>query len=191
MVVDRLLPLYGELAVRVALNLRVGQRLLIIGPLANGGVSLEAAPLVRAVAAQAYAAGASYVEALWGDEALQLARFTHASRDTFDQCSSWFPRALADHVSEGHAVISISGNDPDLLKAQSPELVGLLQKGDVEATINVDPIVLRLLSGGQYRQILDADAEWGSIANSRLLVTTLAQSMKWEPLFISKHSIKR
>ena len=128
MVVDRLLPLYGELAVRVALNLRAGQRLLIIGQLANGGCSLEAAPLVRAIAEAAYRAGAPLVEALWGDEALQLARFTHAPRDTFDQCSSWFPRALADHVSEGHAVISISGNDPDLLKAQSPELVGVLQK---------------------------------------------------------------
>ena len=33
-------------AVRVGLNLRAGQRLLIIGPLAAAGVSLEAAPLV-------------------------------------------------------------------------------------------------------------------------------------------------
>ena len=44
---DRTLETYGELAVRVGLNLQPGQRLLIIGPLANGGASLEAAPLVR------------------------------------------------------------------------------------------------------------------------------------------------
>ena len=61
--------------VRVGLNLREGQRLLIIGPLANGGVSLDAAPFVRDVAASAYRAGAPLVEALWGDEAMQLARF--------------------------------------------------------------------------------------------------------------------
>lgn len=125
---DRILPLYGELAVRVALNLEAGQRLLIIGPLANGGCSLEAAPLVRQIAESAYRAGASYVETLWGDEALQLARFRHAPRDSFDQFSSWFPDALADHVRAGHAVISIYANDPDLLKDQPPELVGAVQK---------------------------------------------------------------
>src|SRR5262245_39847336 len=53
---------YGDLAVRVGLNLREGQRLMIIGPLANGGVSLQAAPLVRQIAAAAYRAGAEYVE---------------------------------------------------------------------------------------------------------------------------------
>ena len=76
-----MLSLYGELAVRIALNLQPGQRLLIIGPLANGGASLEAAPLVRHIAASAYRAGAQLVETLWGDEALQLARFdTRAAR---------------------------------------------------------------------------------------------------------------
>jgi aminopeptidase len=102
--------------------------LIIIGPLANGGVSLDAAPLVRRVTESAYRAGAQFVETLWGDEALQLARFTHASRDTFDQFSSWFPAALADHVHAGHAVLSIYANDPDLLKDQPAELVGAVQK---------------------------------------------------------------
>ncbi|HEX3703232.1 MAG TPA: aminopeptidase, partial [Vicinamibacterales bacterium] len=58
---------YADLAVRVALNLQPGQRLAIIGPLMNGGVSLEAAPLVRQVAASAYRAGAELVEPIWGD----------------------------------------------------------------------------------------------------------------------------
>ena len=52
----------------VGLNLQPGQRLLIIGPVANGGVSLEAAPLVRHIAASAYRAGAALVETIWGDE---------------------------------------------------------------------------------------------------------------------------
>jgi aminopeptidase len=82
---------------------------------------------VRSIAESAYRAGASFVEALWGDEALQLARFMHAPRDSFDQCSAWFPRALTEHVNAGHAVISISANDPDLLKGQPPELVGTVQ----------------------------------------------------------------
>jgi aminopeptidase len=125
---DTLLIAYGELAVNVALNLQPGQRLFIIGPLANGGCSLEAAPLVRRVAESAYRAGASYVEALWGDEALQLARFRHARPDTFGEFSSWLPDALVQHAEAGHAVLSISANDPDLLKNEDPAVVGAVQQ---------------------------------------------------------------
>jgi aminopeptidase len=125
---DRTLSLYGDLTVRVALNLQPGQRLLVVGPLANGGVSLEAAPLVRCITESAYKAGAQFVETLWGDEALQLARFKYAPRNSFDQFSSWFPDALAEHVRAGHAVVSISANNPDLLKGQPAELVGAVQK---------------------------------------------------------------
>src|SRR5262245_40089403 len=115
---DHILRVYGELAVKVALNVQPGQRLFIIGPLANGGVSLEAAPLVRSVAESAYRAGAKYVEAIWGDEALQLARFRHAPRDSFGEFSAWLPDALQHHAENGHALLSIYANDPDLLKAE-------------------------------------------------------------------------
>lgn len=64
--------------------------------------------------------------------------------------------------------------DFELVVAPPPVLAGLLQKGDVEGMINVDPLVLRLLESGNYRQILDADGEWQSQKGARLLVTTLA-----------------
>ena len=113
---DRQLRLYAELAVKVGLNLRAGQRLLIIGPLANGGVSLEAAPLVRQIAAAAYRAGAPLVETIWGDEAMQMARFRHAPRDSFGEFSHGSRDALFEHAEAGHALISVYANDPDQLK---------------------------------------------------------------------------
>jgi aminopeptidase len=119
---------YGELAVKVGLNLRAGQRLLIIGPLASGGVSLEAAPLVRHIVASAYQAGAPYVEVIWGDEALQLVRFQHAPRDSFGEFSDWLPKALFEHAEAGHAVLSVYANDPDQLKDQPAVLVGAVQQ---------------------------------------------------------------
>jgi aminopeptidase len=122
------LETYGDLAVRVALNLQPGQRLLIIGPLVNGGVSIEAAALVRAVAASAYRAGAELVEPLWGDEPVLLARFEHARRETLTAYSRWMASALVDHVKGGGAVLSIYANDPDLLAKYPPELVGGLQQ---------------------------------------------------------------
>jgi aminopeptidase len=125
---NRILETYAELAVKIALNVQPGQRVLIIGPLANGGASLEAAPLAREIAAAAYKAGAALVETLWGDEGLQLARFKHAPRDSFDNYSAWFGKALHDHVQAGHAVISISANDPDLLAGEPPQLISAVQQ---------------------------------------------------------------
>ena len=125
---ERKLGIYAELAVRVALNVQPGQRLLIIGPLANGGASLEAAALARRVAAAAYRAGSPLVETIWGDEEMMLLRFAHAPRDSFGNYSSWFPRALAEHVEAGHAILSIQANDPDLLKGQPPDLVNEVQQ---------------------------------------------------------------
>ena len=120
--------MYGELVVRVGLNVQPGQRLLIIGPLASGGASLEAAPLIRHVAASAYQAGSPLVEALWGDEALQLARFRYAPRDSFREFSAWLPKVLVEHVEAGHAILSVYANDPDLLKDEDPSLVSVLQQ---------------------------------------------------------------
>src|SRR5471030_942298 len=120
---DRMLRSYAELTVKVGLNLQPHQRLLIIGPVANGGCSLEAAPLVRQITAAAYRHGARLVKTLWGDEALLGARLTHAPRDSFAEFSAWLPGALVQHVEAGHAVLSIYANDPDQLKNYPPELV--------------------------------------------------------------------
>jgi aminopeptidase len=125
---DKMLRTYAELTVKIGLNLQPGQRLLIIGPVANGGAALEAAPLVRHITAAAYEVGARLVETLWGDEALLAARLDHAPRDSFDEFSAWLPKALAEHVDAGHAVLSIYANDPDQLKDHPPDLVAAIQQ---------------------------------------------------------------
>src|SRR4051812_3723689 len=152
------LELYGELAIKIALNLRRGQRLLVIGPLMNGGASLEAAPLVRHIAASAYRAGAPLVEAIWGDEALQLARFQHAPRDGFSQFSSWLPDALAEHAEAGHAVLSVYANDPDLLQNQSAELAGALQQATSRSVTGFRDLISR--NQTNWAVIAGASAAW-------------------------------
>ena len=123
---DQKLQIYAELAVKVALNVQPGQRVMIIGPLANGGASLDAAPLARQIAAAAYRAGSPLVETLYGDEMQQSLRFKHAPRESFSSFSTWLPQALSEHVRDGHAVLSISANDPDLLHAEPADLVSSL-----------------------------------------------------------------
>lgn len=130
---EHLLDTYAELIVRVGLNLREGQRLLIIGPLASGGVSPAAAPIVRRVAASAYRAGAPLVEAIWGDESLQLTRFRDAGRETLGEVSAWLPDALVQHARAGHAMLSIYANDPDQLKHEDPRLITALTQATARA----------------------------------------------------------
>jgi aminopeptidase len=130
---DARLRTYADLAIHVGLNLRAGQRLLIIGPLANGGASLEAAPLVRRITESAYRAGARAVEALWGDEAMQLSRLRLAPRDVIEEYSRWLPDVLVQHVDAGDAVLSVYANDPDQLKNEDPQLVSTVQQATSRA----------------------------------------------------------
>ena len=74
------------------------------------------------------ARGASLVEAVWGDEAMQLARFRHAPRDSFSSFSAWLPNALAEHANAGGAVLSVYCNDPDLLEHEPADRAGALQQ---------------------------------------------------------------
>jgi aminopeptidase len=140
---DRTLQAYAELTVKIGLNIQPTQRLLIIGPIANGGVSLEAAPLVRHITAAAYAAGARLVETLWGDESLLAARFAHAPRDSFEEFSAWLPHALRQHVDDGHAVLSIYANDPDQLKDAPPELVAIVQQATARGVQSFRELISR------------------------------------------------
>jgi aminopeptidase len=122
------LAVYADVTVKIALNIQPGQRLLVIGPLANGGASLDAAPLIRHIATSAYRAGASFVEAVYGDEALQVIRFAHAPRDSFSNYSAWLPQALINHVQGGNATLSVYANDPDLFAHESPDLLSTVQE---------------------------------------------------------------
>ena len=107
---------YAEVIVKVGLNLQPRQRLLIYAP-------LPGAPLVHQVAACAYQNGARLVDVLYYDETLTLTRFQHGPRDTFDEVSPWRARASLEYAQQGDAVLSIAGQDPDLLKSQDPELI--------------------------------------------------------------------
>jgi len=149
---DPRLEVYADIAVSVAINLQPAQRLLIIGPLMNGGVSLEAAPLVRCIAASAYRAGAALVEAIWGDEPMQLARFRHANKNSLTEYSAWLPGALEEHAKGGHAVLSVYANDPDLLQREPTDLVGALQQATSRAVV-------------PFRDLISRNAtNWGVIA---------------------------
>lgn len=157
---ERRLERYAELTVKIALNVQPGQRLMIIGPLANGGTSLDAAPLARKIAACAYDVGSPLVETLWGDEAMQLIRFKHAPRDSFGAYSSWLPKALVEHVEAGHAILSISANDPDLFKHEPPEFVSTLQEATAREARPFRELIAR--NKTNWAVVAAANAGWAA-----------------------------
>jgi aminopeptidase len=157
---EQQLEIYGEVTVKVGLNLQPGQRLMIIGPLANGGASLEAAPLVRHVAAAAYRAGARLVETVWGDEELLLTRLATARPDSLGEFSAWFPKGLVEHVEAGHATLSIYANDPDLLKDQTPELVTTIQLATATAVRPFRELISR--NHTNWAVIAGASRKWAA-----------------------------
>lgn len=125
---ERKLDRYAELAINVGLNLQREQRLIIGVPEVNTGVPLEAAPLVRLLVEKAYRRGASLVDVIWGDDALQLLRFEHASPDTLELVPAWQAQALLETAQSGGAFLTVLGNDPELLKEQNPSHVARLQQ---------------------------------------------------------------
>jgi aminopeptidase len=118
---------YAELVVRVGLNLREGQRLVINSPTTRG-VLLHNAPLVREVAKAAYRAGARYVDVLWGDESLLKTRVQEAPRDSFDEFSDWQIKAISEMLEHDGAHLTIRSNNPDLMNGEDPEAVDQIQK---------------------------------------------------------------
>lgn len=106
----------AEVAVRVGLNLREGQELVLTAP-------LDALPLARAITEQAYKAGASLVTTLLTDDAATLARFAHAPDAAFDKAAGWLYAGMAEAYRSGAARLAISGDDPSLLAGQDPERV--------------------------------------------------------------------
>lgn len=117
---------YAELAVRIGLNLRPGQRLLVRAP-SPYGVAFEHAPLVHFVTEAAYKAGARYVDVMWGDEKMELLRFAHAPRDAFNEFPKWKVNAPLEYAERGDAILTISATDPSLLAGQDSELVSIYQ----------------------------------------------------------------
>lgn len=125
---------YADVIVRVGLGLRAGQRLLV-------RADLQAAPLVRSVARSAYAAGAPFVDVIWGDEQLPLVRARSAPAGSFGEVAAWQPEALAAHLRAGGALLSIRGDTPGLLAGEDPEAVSTMQLAAARASVPVSELV--------------------------------------------------
>jgi aminopeptidase len=128
---QELLRKYAEAIVKVGLNLRAGQRLIITNATARG-VPPPARPLVHEVARAAYAAGARFVDVIWGDEEMLRLRLQQAPEDSLDEYPRWHVSGIMDMIRNGDALLSIYANDPDVYRGLDPEHVAAIQRSHLE-----------------------------------------------------------
>ena len=131
-----LLQRYAEAIVKVGLNIRKGQRLIISNAAARG-VSPAGRALVHEVTKAAYAAGARYVEVIWGDEEIHRIRLQHAPADSFDEYPKYMIDATLGMIKNGDALLSVYANDPDAFAGLDGDRIAAMQKSHLQ---NYSPI---------------------------------------------------
>ncbi len=108
----------ARLAVHVGVNLQSGQTLAV-------NAMVEHARLVRAVAAEAYVAGARYVDVYYADQHVRRAHIEHASDDELGFSPPWLVERMRRIGETGSALISITGNpEPELYSDLDGSRVG-------------------------------------------------------------------
>jgi aminopeptidase len=128
---QELLKKYAEVVVKVGLNLRAGQRLIITNATSRG-VPPPARPFVHEITKAAYAAGARYVDAIWGDEEMLRIRLQNAPADSFKEYPRWHVNGIMEMIKNGDALLSIYANNPDVYSGLDSERVAAMQKAHLE-----------------------------------------------------------
>ena len=113
---DERLERYAELVVRVGANVQPGQEVFLFP-------AVEHRDLARALARQAYRAGASYVHVLYNDGHVRRAMIELGSDDALTYAPEWLKTFTASMA--GNAMIGTTGNpEPELLADLDGERVG-------------------------------------------------------------------
>lgn len=116
----------AQVAVKVGVNLQPGQDLVLTAP-------MVALPLVRRIAAHAYAAGAGIVTPIFSDEEITLARYRHGQDNSFDSAPGWLYNGMAEAYAGNAARMAIVGDNPMLLSEQDPEKVSRANRANSAA----------------------------------------------------------
>jgi len=100
----------ARLAVRIGANVAEGQDVVVLA------YDVEHAPLARAIADEAYRAGARYVSVIYWDQHVKRSRLLYAPADTLESVPDWWERHLDEAREKRSAYIVVWGDpEPELL----------------------------------------------------------------------------
>ena len=105
----------AQLAVGVGANVAPGQDVVV------WAFDVEHAPLARAIADEAYRAGAHFVSVFYWDQHVKRSRLLHAPEESLEDTPSWWDRHIDECIEKRSAYIVVWG-DPasDLLDGVDP-----------------------------------------------------------------------
>jgi len=112
---------YAKLCVKVGINIQPGQPLVVHAP-------IEGVEFVRLIAKNAYEAGASEVYVNWNDEVITRLKYEYAPMEVFENFPKWYADGLEDYAKKGAGFLSISAQDPELLKGIDPKKIAANNK---------------------------------------------------------------
>jgi aminopeptidase len=165
---QELLDRYARLIVRVGANVQPGQLVLL------NAVAPEHAPLVRAVAREAYRAGARYVDVQYGELHAKRALIEHGSDEMLAWSPPWQVQRLRALGEEHGALISITANpEPEIYAGLDGARIGKARPIELgKASLAVTDgrcnwVVAACPSPGWAEQVFgepDVDRLWQAVA---------------------------
>jgi aminopeptidase len=176
---QELLRKYAEAIVKVGLNLRAGQRLIITNATARG-VPPAGRALVHEVTKAAYAAGARFVDVIWGDEEMLRIRLQNAPADSFNEYPKWHINGIVDMLEKGDALLSIYANDPDVYSGLDSDRVGAMQRSHLENWAPISNLVTR--NAANWCVVASAAPAWAAKIFPDLH-TEEAMEKLWQAIF--------
>lgn len=170
---EKQLEKYAELAVKVGINLKEKEGLLLSG-------NEAALPLARKIMEKAYAAGAKHVEFQFRDDQMSIIRYLNGKDFVFESVPEWKIESLEAMYKDNYHQLFVMAPDPELLKDIDGDLIAKDQKTQSMA---VAPIMKYRMTGITKWSIVAVPSDaWAKSVFPELPLEE-ATSKLWEKIF--------
>lgn len=164
---------YAEVAVKVGINLKKGQGVLL-------STSIEGLPLARKVQKKAYEAGAKHVEVKISDDEMRLNRYKFGSDQVFEEFPEFIKLEFEKMVEEDYTLINVMAPNPELLKEIDPSLVA---KDSKTRSIALESFMKATMNGTvKWNVLAVASKAWAKMVFPELEEEKAMESL-WDQIF--------
>lgn len=164
---------YAELAVKVGINLKEKEGLIITG-------NLSALPLARKIMKKAYEAGAKHVEFQLSDDEMQVIRYESGRDFVFEEAPKFKIDILESMYKDNYHHIYVIAPNPELLKNINGDLIAKNQKVLSQAAT---PIMKYRMTGQTKWSIVAVPSDmWAKSVYPELSVEDATEKL-WEKIF--------
>lgn len=173
MTFDQQLEKYAELAVKVGINLKEKEGLIVAG-------NLSTLPLCRKIMKKAYEAGAKHVEFQFRDDDMSIIRYENGHDHVFESFPEWKVQATEAMYKDNYHQLFVAAPNPELLKDIDGDLIAKDQK---TASMAVSPIMHYRMTGYTKWSIVAVPSEAWAKSVFPDLALDAAMDALWTKIF--------